>query len=67
MTKENISYNIDELTKLFKLQSQEIPDHSEYSSTEEYATKVILYERKSNLNKPIGFQLLGTEHSSCEV
>ncbi len=67
LTKQNINFRIEDLTKLFKIQSEEIPDHSEYPSTEEYATKVILYGRKSNLNKPIGFQLLDTEHSSCET
>lgn len=61
LEKEGRSYDNDKLMALFEEQSQEIPDHNLYSSTEEYATKVVLYGRKSNLNKPIGFQLLDHE------
>ncbi len=58
LNNQNISYDLNKITQLFEEQSQEIPDHDNYASTEEYATKVILYGRKSNLNKPIGFQLI---------
>jgi hypothetical protein len=55
---ENIQYNREELKKVINEQSLEIPDPTEYPTMEEYATRVILYGRKSNLNKPIGFQLI---------
>ncbi len=64
---QKIEYSMDKIKKLFDLQKQEIPEHAEFSSTEEYATKVILYGRKSNLNKPIGFQLLDEEIDTCDV
>ena len=56
LKEKNIEYSLEKINQIFEEQSQEIPDHDLYSSTEEYATKVILYGRKSNLNKPIGFQ-----------
>ena len=55
---KNIQYNVDSLKQVFDIQSKEIPDPEEYSSNEEYATQVILHGRKSNFNKPIGFQLI---------
>ena len=58
LEKNKVDYDKGKLVELFETQSQEIPDHTGYASDEEYATKVILYGRKSNLNKPIGFQLL---------
>lgn len=54
-------YDHNNLISLFDEQAKEVPEHDGYESLEEYATKVILYGRKSNLNKPIGFQLLDAE------
>lgn len=55
---KNIQYDVNKLKQIFTIQSKEIPDPEEYSSSEEYATQVILHGRKSNFNKPIGFQLI---------
>jgi len=58
LEKKNIQYKIENLKEIFYNQSREIPDPAEYSTEQEYATRVILHGRKSNLNKPIGFQLI---------
>lgn len=55
---KKIGYDRDRIEQLFEDQSMEIPEPTEYPTEEEYATKVILHGRKSNLNKPTGFQLI---------
>lgn len=49
---------IKELDDVFIKQKQEIVESNQFNNTIEYATKTILYGRKSNFNKPIGFQLI---------
>lgn len=55
---KNISVHLDILNNLFVKQAQEFPDISQFPSTEEFAKKVVLHGRKSNFNKPLGFQLI---------
>jgi radical SAM superfamily enzyme YgiQ (UPF0313 family) len=47
---KKISYNIDEIIKIFDNQKKEILDLNQFMDIQEYAEKVILHGRKSNLS-----------------
>ena len=57
LNKRGIVYSLKEVKEIFAQQISSLPEPKKFTSTEEYARKVVLHGRKSNKMNPIGFQL----------